>query len=319
MIPPGRRLRIKLSTSFPEWPVEQQLPGGGTSWGNVDFFINQPVEECDAWFVYDGITIEDSTLCPVGGVIFVTAEPSSFKCYNQGWLRSFDLVITSQHDLRHPVVTHTQTGLPWLLRRSFDELLPFPSVPKTGDLSVISSTKTTTRGHRQRLAFVRELARQVPVEVFGRGFRSLEDKWDGLAPFRFSIAIENSQHVHYWTEKFADCVLAGTIPVYHGCPNIQEYFASDAFIPLDIFDVPAAVRTVKNLIAHGEAEYKQRLHALHEARRRVLHEYNLFNLIAQAAATCVDAARQRAKRTISPEPHPSWMWKKWLKMRRKWL
>jgi hypothetical protein len=318
MSPTGRRLRIKLSTSFPEWPVEQQLPSCGI-WENAEFFINQPVAECDAWFVYEGLTTEDSTICPAGSVTFLTAEPSSFKRYHRGWLRGFDRVITSQHDLRHPVVTHTQTGLPWLLRRSFDELLPFPSVQKTGDISVISSTKTTTRGHRQRLAFVRELARQVPVEVFGRGFRSLEDKWEGLAPFRFSIAIENSRHEHYWTEKFADCVLAGTVPVYHGCPNIQDYFSPDAYLKLDIHDVPTAIQTVKNLLVDAPVEYDRRLPALVEARRLVLHEYNLFNLITHLATADATAPRAKEKRTLKPEPQPGWLKKRWTRACRKWF
>jgi hypothetical protein len=312
-----RKLRVKLTTSCPGWPLLQQTPGRSACWGDVEFFINKPVEECDAWFVYDGITIKDSTICPAGNVCFVTGEPSTFKRYHTGWVRRFDCVITSQRHLRHPHVVHEQTGLPWLVHKSYDEL-KFMTLPeKTGHISVIASNKTTTRGHRQRLAFVRELARQVPVEIFGRGFRSLEDKWDGLAPFRFSFAIENSQHAHYWTEKFSDCVLAGTIPIYHGCPNIADYFAADAYVPLNIHDVPNAVEVINLLLQNSEREYERRLSAVHEAHRLVLDEYNLFNLIAKAASQ-MNCDGPRRKRTISPEPPLGWLARRWRKFSR-WL
>jgi len=313
MTTPARKLRVKLSTSFPGWPVEQQTPGGRAVWGEVEFLINQPVTECDAWFIYDGITSAEATRCPQGGLVLVTSEPSSFKRYHPGWVRAFDRVITSQRDLRHPGVVHGQTGLPWLLRKSYDELRLMPLPEKTGAMSVISSTKTTTRGHRQRLKFVRELMRHTPVEVFGRGFRPLDDKWDGIAPFRFSIAIENSCHTHYWTEKFSDCVLAGTVPVYHGCPNVNDYFPAAASVPLDITDIPAAIHLIQGLLVSAEDEYASRLPALMEAKRLALEEHNLFNLIAQAAFLMnTDGPLQT--RTVAPEPKLSWLRRKWNKM-----
>jgi hypothetical protein len=313
MTTPLRKLRVKLSTSFPGWPVQQQTPGGRAVWEGVEFLINQPVEECDAWFVYDGIPIKDTTICPQGCVVLVTSEPSTFKRYNSAWMRGFDHVITSQHGLRHPSVTYTQTGLPWLIHKTYDELRLMPLPEKTGLISVISSTKATTRGHRQRLRFVRELMRETPVQVFGRGFHPLDDKWDGLAPFRFSIAIENSCHTHYWTEKFSDCVLAGTIPLYHGCPNVNDYFPAGASISLDITNGPAAIQQVKSLLERAEDEYKSRLFALAEARRLVLDEHNLFNLIAGAVAV-MNTRLPRQVRTVCPEPKPGWLQKRWGKL-----
>jgi hypothetical protein len=48
---------------------------------------------------------------------------------------------------------------------------------------------------------------------------------DALLDYRFSIAIENlSCDDNYFTEKLTDCFLTGTIPIYHGCLNIGEFF-----------------------------------------------------------------------------------------------
>ncbi|MFV0444345.1 MAG: hypothetical protein ACK5Q5_12315, partial [Planctomycetaceae bacterium] len=45
-----------------------------------------------------------------------------------------------------------------------------------------------------------------------------------LAPFRFSIAMENASSNLYFTEKLVDCLLLETIPIYYGCPAIDSLF-----------------------------------------------------------------------------------------------
>jgi hypothetical protein len=41
----------------------------------------------------------------------------------------------------------------------------------------------------------------------------------------FSVAIENiSCDDNYFSEKIIDCFLTGTIPIYHGCIHIAEFF-----------------------------------------------------------------------------------------------
>ena len=47
--------KIKISTQFPEWPLLRQTPGSKGIWDNCQFFVNQDVEECDMWVVYEGL------------------------------------------------------------------------------------------------------------------------------------------------------------------------------------------------------------------------------------------------------------------------
>jgi hypothetical protein len=119
-----------------------------------------------------------------------------------------------------------------------------------------------------------------------------------LAPFRYSVAVENSRHDHYWTEKIADCFLAGTVPIYWGAPNIKDYFPVDAMIVIDSLDPVEVARIIK---AEATPEgYQHRLPALREAKRRVLQEYNLFEvayLMAKLGQTVAPAERV----TLSPE------------------
>lgn len=45
----------------------------------------------------------------------------------------------------------------------------------------------------------------------------------------FHLAVENSQHKNFFTEKIIDAFITKTIPIYWGCPNIEEFFDSRGF------------------------------------------------------------------------------------------
>ncbi|GAA0157132.1 glycosyltransferase [Lithospermum erythrorhizon] len=49
------------------------------------------------------------------------------------------------------------------------------------------------------------------------------DKVETLKRYRFSLALENSNEEDYVTEKFFQSLVAGSIPVVVGAPNIQEF------------------------------------------------------------------------------------------------
>lgn len=271
--------------------------------------INKDVAECDAWIVHEGLARPEVTRCPADRVFLLTGEPPDIKRYAPAWLASFARVITCHPDLSHPGVIAGQTALPWLVGRSYDQLAAaFPG--KTADLSVICSDKAMVAGHRRRLRFVERLLELSPMPRFGRGFRELPDKWDGLAPFRYSVAIENSRQDHYWTEKIADCFLAGIVPIYWGAPNIRDYFPAEAMIVIDTLDPVEAARIIK---AEATPEgYLRRLPALREAKRRVLEDHNLFEVAYRLAQEgCAGAAA--VPMMLAPEPRqarPGW-WRTW--------
>jgi hypothetical protein len=94
--------------------------------------------------------------------------------------------------------------------------------------SIIASAKQDLTGHKLRhalVAWVRQVANPpLRVQVLGRGYDPFEHKQDGLLPYWYSVVIENVQEVDYFTEKLLDCMLCGTLPIYWGAPNIEEYF-----------------------------------------------------------------------------------------------
>ena len=101
---------------------------------------------------------------------------------------------------------------------------------------MIASNKNMCNGHRLRLEWVEKLKSK--VDLYGRGFKTIETKEEGLCDYMFSVAIENATTDAYYTEKILDCFATGTVPVYYGTDTICEYFDCKGIIKLDDkFDV----------------------------------------------------------------------------------
>jgi hypothetical protein len=95
-------------------------------------------------------------------------------------------------------------------------------------ISMISSNKNVTLGHQIRRNIINNLP--ACVDLYGRGFKEIENKIEGLKDYRYHFAIENCKKDVWFTEKLIDCLVTGTIPVYWGCPSISAYFNDEGFI-----------------------------------------------------------------------------------------
>jgi len=291
-------IRVKLISRFPPAHWLHQLPHGSNRWDRCEFLFQRDAREYDWLVVYDDIPPEagkpkssasEILACAPSNSMLVTTEPSSIKIYGSDFTRQFGAVLTSQEAwaLPHPHRIYSQPALHWFYGVGSTHVIPFdeiesrPPASKTRDLSMVFSPKSMRHTlHWRRNEFMQHLMSQMPeMEVFGRGARPLDDKAEALDDYRYHVAIENFIGPHHWTEKLADAFLGMTLPFYCGCPNAAEYFPQDSFIPIDIRDPDAAVRTITDAIANNE--YEKRLPAILEARRRVMQEYNLFAVLTR--------------------------------------
>jgi hypothetical protein len=161
----------------------------------------------------------------------------------------------------------------------FEAISALNSHKKTKLLSVISSNLAATPEHRQRISFVQSLKSHFgdAIDFYGRGFVTMDDKLDALLDYKFHVVIENSSQPHYFSEKLADCFLANCFPIYHGCPNIGQYFPSDALAKIDIRQPTQAFDIIASLVERGLHETQEA--ALAKARHSVLYEHNLFPML----------------------------------------
>lgn len=117
---------------------------------------------------------------------------------------------------------------------------------KTAHMSLIASAKRDHPGHKLRHDMVAMVqAEGLDVAVMGRGYTPFETKADGLAPFRFSVVIENVQQQNYFSEKLIDAILCDTVPIYWGCPNIGDFIDPAAMVICNTGDeMRDAIRTL---------------------------------------------------------------------------
>ena len=99
-----------------------------------------------------------------------------------------------------------------------------------------------------RRKYMRELMQCLKVDSFGRFARNKRLWFDRgektklrlLKNYQYTLAFENSVAPDYVTEKFYQPLLTGTIPIYLGAANIEEFAPGDnCFINAHGFNSPA--------------------------------------------------------------------------------
>ncbi|KAL6116056.1 fut4 [Pungitius sinensis] len=94
-----------------------------------------------------------------------------------------------------------------------------------------------------RVSFYYQLRRYVQVDVFGRSGQPVPEDGVGgsvvrlVGRYQFYLALENSQHTDYITEKLWNAVRAGAVPVVLGPSrqNYERFLPPEAFIHVDDF------------------------------------------------------------------------------------
>ncbi|SLN22452.1 glycosyltransferase family 10 domain-containing protein [Ruegeria meonggei] len=152
------------------------------------------------------------------------------------------------------------------------------SVEKTKSCSLIASAKRNLKGHQLRhsvINWVRDSG--ADVEIMGRGYTPFERKSDGLAPYRFSVVIENVRERNYFSEKLTDTILCATVPIYWGCPNISDFFDTSGMVLCKTeTDIHRAIQSV------SPEDYARRLPHLHSIQQQAA-EFGAFERRAVAA------------------------------------
>lgn len=298
--------------------IFRQAPGRQSSWNNVRFITqSSDIDHVDWWVIChsSAITKPLSAKCDPKHTVFISMEPPAWgrpeNFYNQ-----FSYLVSCNSEIKHKNLI-LKNGITWWagLKVNFEgghqisdsssydyDLFISMEIPeKKNRISVITSTNKHFPGHRKRLKFIEKL-RNHPIskhiDFFGGYHNPIEDKLDGLLSYKYHIALENSAINNYWTEKFADPLLAYTLPIYYGCKNISDYFPADSYIPIDIDNFDEAVYLM--LKALDRDVYSERLEGIKSARSKILNEYNILQLIADI---CQEPAKEIANLSIHPANH----------------
>ena len=285
---------VKLSINSPTAGILRQSILGDGVWGNYKFEINNNVKSCDYWFVYSkGQPFTEISNVPQDNVVLITGEPEAIYHYSDAFVRQFSTVVTTRTDLKGPKIVTSHPAQPWWVGRKNgfnasggeDFTLSFKDLSKSAPkksrvLSVITSDKSFTEGHKKRIQFVEALKSHFgdQLDVFGRGFNEFDDKWDVLRDYKYHVVIENSSSNHYWTEKLADAFLSRCYPIYYGAPNIFEYFNSNSLSAINISDIEHSIRIIENAIS--DRLFEKNIEYIDKSKNDVLNKYNILPFIA---------------------------------------
>ena len=287
----------------------EQFTGLPNRYPELEFVIDPTTRDYDWFVVYDDLPLHrgerfslgtETLACPAENTILLTYEPSSVKYYGTDYADQFAYVLTSHEPavLSHAKRLYAPPVGKWLYGNVADALRHSSPPPKGKHVCMFLSAKRMGHTlHRRRFAFQRRLTQLLPeLDIYGRDFRYVDKKAECLDHYRYTVSIENHAGPHHWTEKLSDSFLGYCLPFYFGCPNAADYFPKESFIPVDIENPQGAAETIRGAIASGE--YEKRLPAIVEARRRVIEEYNLANVVGEIIAKaprhdCLEPARVR--------------------------
>jgi len=87
----------------------------------------------------------------------------------------------------------------------------------------------------------RDFRNQIANRLTGKykGQLNYEDKLNILQNYRFCFCIENYRLPGYITEKIFDALVAGSVPVYLGAPDVSEFVDSRVFVDANEFGSPS--------------------------------------------------------------------------------
>lgn len=179
------------------------------------------------------------------------------------FMRGFDLTMTyhSNADVRVPYLSICCDGA------DPEAALRTPPLAKT-ELSVANLFISSSNDRSGRVAFATELMRHLSVDSYGKVLhnRSLDEdlgaasKRQTIKRYKFTLALENARAPDYVTEKLYEPLVAGSVPVYLGAPNVSDLApAPDSFINAGDFASPRALADYLVELDEDESAYAKHL------------------------------------------------------------
>jgi len=149
-------------------------------------------------------------------------------------------------------------------------------------ISIISE-KNFDEGHIKRIEFIRYMESMSTdfVDVYGiqnyhnfMNYKGTVENDNKYKNYKYCISVENNSEYNYATEKIWEPILFECLCFYWGCPNLEEYIDSRAFVrlPLDDFDQCLSIITK----AIEEDWWAQRIDIIKKEKQKILNELGFF-------------------------------------------
>jgi hypothetical protein len=176
------------------------------------------------------------------------------------YMRRFDLTMTYRLDADVVVAYTSYYGDVANLARALRTQPALKAADKLTSLFISSGVNRSGR-----IEYAEELMRYLDVHSYGKVLRNRQirppdrgrpTKLDIIAGFKFDLSFENASGEDYVTEKFFDPLVAGSVPVYLGAPNVGEFAPGDrCFINTADFRSPRELAEYLMYLDHDDDAY----------------------------------------------------------------
>jgi len=222
-----------------------------------DFYdnANQFIDKFKYKILFDGLTqsagINKSNFSQVRFPSYSLSDISFQQAKNR--IDKIATVYRNQY-IHHKKIRNIRSlnELTWAFRKLVSELRHGSNITKTIDHSQYQL-------HDKRLELTCGLLASNFLDLYGNGWnnysnlpkiwqkklskflgkpkdRFIDNKLKCLTRYRFCLCIENFEYSGYITEKIIHCMVAKSIPIYYGAPNIKEHIPSECYIDAREFE-----------------------------------------------------------------------------------
>ena len=156
-------------------------------------------------------------------------------------------------------------------------------------ITCVCSEKNNDIGHQLRNKFIHYIEENnhihsIRLQVFGKSnfhnFKSYigklldDDKYNSLIQYKYHISCENNFEYNYATEKIWEPILCECLCFYNGCPNLEDYIDSNAFVRIDLNDFESSLQIINKAIQ--EDWWSQKLPYIRKEKQKILTELGFF-------------------------------------------
>lgn len=170
------------------------------------------------------------------------------------YMERFDLTMTHRLDSEVPFT---------YLYHKYQKAMKLPPKPKKKGINAFISSHYNQSG---RLPYLKELMQYLKIDSYGKIFNNCKINIDQgpvtkealIANYKFTVAFENSISEDYVTEKFFQPLAFGSVPVYLGAPNIDDFAPGhNCFINVRDFKGPKELSEYIKVLDHDDTLYHQ--------------------------------------------------------------
>tara|TARA_B100001057_G_scaffold498998_1_gene607952 strand:+ start:559 stop:1569 length:1011 start_codon:yes stop_codon:yes gene_type:complete len=302
---PGQKSRLNIS---------QFIENNENQIENFKFHINTNIDSPNYWFIIEDLDRSQET-CFISkdNIYFLTNETLWHDTYWQreskkNFLDQFSKIFTNYELIHRSKLT--LPFLPWMINANHGDSVfhnherdktffkNLKSLDKIEKISIITSNKIISDEHVLRYEFAKKLKSYFgeDIEWFGVGINEIEEKWEGIHPFKYHIALENKRQNYVISEKLYDSFLGLSYPFYSGAPNVYDYFPKNSLTTIDITDFKSSVDTIKDCL--NKNTYDKNFQSILIAKNIVLNELNLFNRIVNIIKDEITTTSKKQKITL---------------------